>query len=342
MQAESGTALPPRRRLVELHEAFEHPLAILDEECRGHDRRRQTARCRRRAGLGSRCGRPTRTSPRSRRGSTGCVRASNDRQQSARSRSVVRRTRRRRRRNASARSAPKQLGNVDGLRVDGYLGMLGRGDEQQLVDQSLQPPALVDRHPEQLCFLLTRHPAVQPVEGVHRSEHDAERCAQLVRHGRDEVALLAIQVDLSREGHRAFVVQQRVRDQQRRLVRERSRASRPGCSAPFAALGGRPRRSRRCPSLACDDSANRAHRVAVEHCDSRVRGGADFLVRRRDRRAQPRPPRFRAPPARSPGRRRGPRARRRRDRWHSRRLPIPVRERAGLGRERGERVLERE
>ena len=91
------------------------------------------------------------------------------------------------------------------------LGVLGRGDEQELVDQSLQPAALVDGHVEQLRALFVGHAAVEAFERVHGAEHHRERGAQLVGDGRDEVALLPVEVDLAGQGDLALLVQRRVR-----------------------------------------------------------------------------------------------------------------------------------
>ncbi len=102
-----------------------------------------------------------------------------------------------------------------------HVGVLGRGDEEQLVDEPLQPTALVDGHVEQLGALFVGHPAVESFERVDRTEHHRERRAQLVRDGRDEVALLAVQVDLAGEGDLAFLVQERVRHDERGVLRER-------------------------------------------------------------------------------------------------------------------------
>ena len=109
--------------------------------------------------------------------------------------------------------------------------MLGGGDQQQLVDQTLEPATLVEGHVEQLRALRGRHTAVQPVERVYRAEHDGERRAQLVRDRGNEVVLLAVEVDLQRQRHRELLVHHRARDDERRVVRERSDRLNPAARA---------------------------------------------------------------------------------------------------------------
>ena len=142
------------------------------------------------------------------------------------------------------------------------VGVLGRGDEEELVDESLQPRALLDGHVEQLRALLVGHAAVEPVERVHRTEHHRERRAQLVRHRGDEVALLAVEVDLAGEGDRALLVQQRVRDDERGVVRERGEGLDPALRAPeFAGAVAEHERARRGPSFSCSDDTTTALRA---------------------------------------------------------------------------------
>ena len=136
--------------------------------------------------------------------------------------------------------------------------MFGRGNEEQLVDEPLQAPALLQCHVEQLRALFVGHPPVEPVERVHGTEHHCERGPQLVRHGGDEVALLPVEVHLPGQRDLALFVQEGIgRRSVRRCARTR-RASRTRLLAPALATPSRSTMSTTCTSFSCTDDTTTA------------------------------------------------------------------------------------
>ena len=77
--------------------------------------------------------------------------------------------------------------------------MLGGGDEQQLVDQAAEAPALVEGRAEQPVEAGVVQAAAEATDRRDGGQHARERGPQLVGHGGDELALLEVEVQLPSE-----------------------------------------------------------------------------------------------------------------------------------------------
>ena len=144
-----------------------------------------------------------------------------------------------------------ELGDVDLLLRDGHLTVVEPGRQQEVVDNLIEPLRLPGDELEKATALLGTQLDVGAEQRLGRAVHARHRCPQLVRDRRNEIALLLIELPLTRQ------VAERIDDALRALDRDKRKPQ-------FAVLDRhRQRRRARCADVTrdrygCDSGLPRA------------------------------------------------------------------------------------